>query len=127
MIRKKDASTRLIKPTLPELFVDEVLYLVENWESDWEYNGEIEIFDEGIAQYLLVGQKSHAKFYAALILNKPSLRCSLVPEEPFDSLEEEAENTIHLVYSNPVSPNGEKDLNMLQEILGKRGFRFVKQ
>uniref|UniRef100_A0AC34F0N9 Uncharacterized protein n=1 Tax=Panagrolaimus sp. ES5 TaxID=591445 RepID=A0AC34F0N9_9BILA len=97
MIRKKDASTRLIKPTLPELFVDEVLYLVENWESDWEYNGEIEIFDEGIAQYLLVGQQSHAKFYAALILNKPSLRCSLVPEEPFDSLEEEAENTIHLV------------------------------
>lgn len=43
MIRKKDASTRLIKPTLPELFVDEVLYLAENWESDWEYNGEIEV------------------------------------------------------------------------------------
>ena len=45
MLRKKDASTRLIKPTLPEIYVDNVVDLVENWQQEWEYNGDIQVTD----------------------------------------------------------------------------------
>lgn len=41
--------------------------------------------------------KSHSKFYAALILGKPSLRCKIVKDEPEDVLEMDAENTFKLV------------------------------
>lgn len=58
---------------------------------------KIQIYDEGIAQYLLTDMNSHLKFYAALILGKPSLRCKIIKEEPYDALDNEAENTFKLV------------------------------
>uniref|UniRef100_A0AC34RI96 Uncharacterized protein n=1 Tax=Panagrolaimus sp. JU765 TaxID=591449 RepID=A0AC34RI96_9BILA len=126
MLRKKDASTRLIKPTLPEIHVDQVVDLVENWQAEWEYNGEIQIYDEGIAQYLLIGPESHNKFFASLILGKPSLRCTLNPEEPVDLLEEKAGNTFQLIYGRPLSQQAEKDIDYLIQILTKRGYHFEK-
>lgn len=57
----------------------------------------MQIYDEGIAQYLLIGPESHAKFFASLILGKPSLRCTVNPEEPADVLEEKTGNTFQLV------------------------------
>ncbi|KAE9553769.1 hypothetical protein FO519_002990 [Halicephalobus sp. NKZ332] len=124
MLRKKDASTRLIKPTLPEIFVDNVVDFVENWQPEWEYNGEIQIYDEGIAQYLLIGPKSHAKFFASLILGKPSLRCTVLPEEPIDELEEKAGSTFKLIYGQPLSRQAEKDIEFLIQTLEKRGYHF---
>uniref|UniRef100_A0A0N5AJT5 DUF1794 domain-containing protein n=1 Tax=Syphacia muris TaxID=451379 RepID=A0A0N5AJT5_9BILA len=95
--RQKDVSTRLIKPTLPDINVDNVLGLVANWNLEWEVDGEISIYDEGIAQYMLTDRISHEKFYAALILRKPSLRCRLSKEEPNDILDKEEDNCFTLV------------------------------
>ncbi|KAK6111459.1 hypothetical protein QQG55_43730 [Brugia pahangi] len=95
--RQKDISTRLMKPTCPDIRIKDVLHLVKNWNSAWEFNGDITVFDAGIAQYLLVDDRSHDVFFASLILGKPSLRCKLVNNEPKDVLDEEAENTFNLV------------------------------
>uniref|UniRef100_A0A1I8EAS8 Uncharacterized protein n=1 Tax=Wuchereria bancrofti TaxID=6293 RepID=A0A1I8EAS8_WUCBA len=105
--RQKDISTRLMKPTCPDIRIKHVLHLVKNWNSAWEFNGDITVsialislsavFDAGIAQYLLVDDRSHDVFFASLILGKPSLRCKLVSNEPKDVLDEEAENTFNLV------------------------------
>uniref|UniRef100_A0A7E4V9J8 BTB domain-containing protein n=1 Tax=Panagrellus redivivus TaxID=6233 RepID=A0A7E4V9J8_PANRE len=124
MSRRKDASTRLIKPTLPEIYVDEVLQLVDHWDPDWECNGDVQIFDEGIAQYLLIGPKSHSKFFASLILSKPSLRCTVLPTEPVDVLEEQAGNTLQLIYSGQITSQGAKDIEFLKQVLSKRGYHF---
>lgn len=55
------------------------------------------VFDAGIAQYLLVDDRSHNVFFASLMLGKSSLRCTLVSKEPKDVLDEEADNTFNLV------------------------------
>jgi hypothetical protein len=47
----------------------------------------MQVFDEGIAQYSLTDAISHSKFYASLILGKPSLRCTVIDNEPNDILE----------------------------------------
>ncbi|TMS38689.1 hypothetical protein L596_005356 [Steinernema carpocapsae] len=94
--RQKDVSTRLIRPTLPDLDLKQVLNFASNWDSKWEYDGSICVHDEGIAQYQLTNEESHLKFYAALILNKPSLRCRLDPEEPEDVLDLKAANVLTL-------------------------------
>lgn len=45
---------------------------------------------------MLTDAESHYKYLAALVLNKPSLRCSLTPHEPEDILDQSG-NTITLV------------------------------
>uniref|UniRef100_A0A1I8APP9 Rad60-SLD_2 domain-containing protein n=1 Tax=Steinernema glaseri TaxID=37863 RepID=A0A1I8APP9_9BILA len=95
--RQRDVSTRLIRPTLPSVDVSAVLELANNWDNKWEYDGSISVHDEGIAQYPLTNDQSHLKFYAALILNKPSLRCRLDPEEPEDVLDVKADNVLTLI------------------------------
>ncbi|EPB77262.1 hypothetical protein ANCCEY_03633 [Ancylostoma ceylanicum] len=96
MGREKDVSTRLIRPTIPEFDTSRLLLFVERWDPNWEHDGSIKIFDEGIAQYMLADIESHYKYMAALILSKPSLRCRLVEEEPDDILDAEG-NRITLV------------------------------
>uniref|UniRef100_A0A914C4P8 Uncharacterized protein n=1 Tax=Acrobeloides nanus TaxID=290746 RepID=A0A914C4P8_9BILA len=122
--RERDVSMRLIKPTLPEIYVDEVVYLVKNWDPNWEIDGEITIYDEGIAQYLLTDMNSHLKFYAALILGKPSMRCKIVKEEPEDILDMEAENNFKLISQKQLTPESVKSIEFLKQALSRRGFRF---
>lgn len=40
---QKDVSTRLMKPTRPEIRVKQVLRLVRNWNSTWDYGGEVTV------------------------------------------------------------------------------------
>ncbi|VDM85496.1 unnamed protein product [Strongylus vulgaris] len=119
MGREKDVSTRLIRPTIPEFDTSRLLMFVERWDPNWEHDASIkvssmviyisllslrsmlslcyvQIFDEGIAQYMLADIESHYKYMAALILSKPSLRCRLVEQEPDDILDAEG-NIITLV------------------------------
>ncbi|VDD89928.1 unnamed protein product [Enterobius vermicularis] len=124
--RQKDVSTRLIKPTLPDINTNIVLDLVTNWNSAWEVDGGISIYDEGIAQYLLTDMQSHEKFFAALILRKPSLRCRITNEEPKDVLDEERGNrfTFHGHDTGALSEAQLKQLEFLKDVLRRRGYRF---
>uniref|UniRef100_A0A1I7XDK7 inorganic diphosphatase n=1 Tax=Heterorhabditis bacteriophora TaxID=37862 RepID=A0A1I7XDK7_HETBA len=97
MGREKDVSTRLIRPTVPEIDITQLLMFVKRWDPNWELDGSIKIYDEGIAQYMLVDPQSHYKYFAAIILSKPSLRCKLVEEEPEDLLDQETGNKFSLV------------------------------
>uniref|UniRef100_A0A0M3IHS2 HECT domain-containing protein n=1 Tax=Ascaris lumbricoides TaxID=6252 RepID=A0A0M3IHS2_ASCLU len=125
--RQKDVSTRLIKPTLPNINITDVLSLANNWNPSWETDAGIAIYDEGIAQYLLVDAQSHIKFFAALILGKPSLRCRLVEEEPKDVLDDDANNSFTIVRNDTgeLTPADMKRLEYLKDILSRRGYRFV--
>jgi len=58
--------------------------------------GLVYVHDEGLAQYQLVDVEAHHIFYAALALGKPSLRCTIVPDEPVDQLDQYA-NTFAIV------------------------------
>ena len=84
----KEVSVRRMKPTEPEIDLTLVFEYAHNWNTEWENDGSVHVFDEGIAQYLLCGKESHHKFYASLVLNKPCLRCSVVEEEPEDDLDD---------------------------------------
>ncbi|GMT24519.1 hypothetical protein PFISCL1PPCAC_15816, partial [Pristionchus fissidentatus] len=121
MFRVKEVSTRLLRPTNPSINVDLLDELVTNWNKDWEADASVKVFDEGLAQYMLVDELSHHKFYAAVILGKPALRCSLVEAEPEDTLDEEAENEFTLTKS---TVNVRDHLDRLMEVLSKRGYRF---
>lgn len=48
--REKDVSTRLIKPTIPDIYIVDVLTFVNSWHPSYEFDGQICIYDEGIAQ-----------------------------------------------------------------------------
>ncbi|CAJ0566252.1 unnamed protein product, partial [Mesorhabditis spiculigera] len=124
MPKEKEVSTRLLRPTLPHIDLEQVFSVVENWDPAWENDANIRIFDEGIAQYMLVDEQSHLKFYAALILSKPSLRCTLVQDEPDDVLDNEAHNTFAVFYRNGISPVETKQIDYLRHTLQKRGYRF---
>ncbi|CAP37052.1 Protein CBG19885 [Caenorhabditis briggsae] len=123
MFREKDVSTRLIRPTITEIHVDKLALFVERWNHDWEIDASIQIFDEGIAQYMLTDVESHYKYFAALILQKPSLRCRIVKEEPRDELEEQ-ENRIHLLGGEKLDNQSHGSVEYLKNILHKRGYRF---
>ncbi|KAK0400117.1 hypothetical protein QR680_003364 [Steinernema hermaphroditum] len=122
--RQKDVSTRLIRPTLPEVDVSNVLAFVNNWDSKWEYDGSINVHDEGIAQYPLTNKDSHLKFYASLIISKPSLRCRLEPEEPEDILDLQAGNVLTLVNIPTMNAQETAQIQFLKDVLSKRGYRF---
>ncbi|PAV76077.1 hypothetical protein WR25_24754 isoform B [Diploscapter pachys] len=94
--REKEVSTRLLRPTLPHIHLEQLMVWVERWDPIWEIDGSIKIFDEGIAQFMLCDPESHMKYYAAVVLGKASVRCSLINEEPDDLLDAQA-NRIHLV------------------------------
>uniref|UniRef100_A0A0K0E4V1 DUF2656 domain-containing protein n=1 Tax=Strongyloides stercoralis TaxID=6248 RepID=A0A0K0E4V1_STRER len=125
--RIKDVSTRLIKPTLQHIPIKELYEIISKWCDEWEHDGSVSIFDEGIAQYLLTDMLSHLKFYGALFLDKPSLKCRLVPESeaPLDVLEEEYENHITFVYNGTGSIDEIKIIEKIKFVLKKRGFRFT--
>uniref|UniRef100_A0A8R1HGX8 Uncharacterized protein n=1 Tax=Caenorhabditis japonica TaxID=281687 RepID=A0A8R1HGX8_CAEJA len=123
MFREKDVSTRLIRPTIPEIHVDKLALFVDRWNHDWEIDASIQIFDEGIAQYMLADVESHYKYFAALILSKPSLRCRIVKEEPRDELEEQ-ENRILLIGGEKLNSESQRNIEYLKGVLHKRGYRF---
>lgn len=57
----------------------------------------VQIYDEGCAQYMLVGEESHHLFYAALIDGRAkTLRCRTVAEEPANPLEDAFGNTFEV-------------------------------
>ncbi|CAJ0928719.1 unnamed protein product, partial [Mesorhabditis belari] len=124
MPKEKEVSTRLLRPTLPQIDIDQVLSVVEHWDSAWENDASIRIFDEGIAQYMLVDPESHLKFFAALVLSKPSLRCTIIDEEPEDELDNEAGNTFTLFMRHSPNADGFKRIEYLKQTLQKRGYRF---
>lgn len=41
--RQKDISTRLMKPTCPDIRIKDVLHLVKNWDPAWEFDGDITV------------------------------------------------------------------------------------
>uniref|UniRef100_A0A915PQ27 Uncharacterized protein n=1 Tax=Setaria digitata TaxID=48799 RepID=A0A915PQ27_9BILA len=122
---QKDVSTRLMKPTLPDIKIKDVLHLVKNWDPAWEFDAHITVFDAGIAQYLLVNDRSHDIFFASLILGKSSLRCKLISDEPRDVLEEDANNTFNLVYEHEVLEDERKKIDYLKTVLSRKGYRFT--
>ncbi|KAI6175839.1 hypothetical protein M3Y97_00733300 [Aphelenchoides bicaudatus] len=122
-IREREVSTRLIRPTLYELDVKQVLEMAQNFNPEWETDGKITVFDEGIAQYSLVDPISHSKFYAALILKKASLRCTVIDNEPNDLLETK-NNTFEVINPIPNSYEANDAFNLLKSILEKRGYQF---
>lgn len=123
--RQRDISTRLMKPTHAEIRVRDVLDLVKCWDPAWEFDGEINVFDAGIAQYLLVGGRSHDIFYASLILGKPTLRCELVTTEPKDVLDEEANNTFSMVDAKEATAEECRKIDYLKSVLSRRGYHFA--
>uniref|UniRef100_A0A914WZ43 Uncharacterized protein n=1 Tax=Plectus sambesii TaxID=2011161 RepID=A0A914WZ43_9BILA len=124
--RQKDVSTRLIKPTLPDIHLDVVLQYVHHWDPTFELDGSIAIYDEGIAQYLLCDIDSHHKFYAALILNKPSLRCTLTEEEPDDVLDASSGNRFDVMMPSGKSLPLEdaEAFEVMKDKLQRRGYKF---
>ncbi|KAI6187193.1 hypothetical protein M3Y98_00215700 [Aphelenchoides besseyi] len=126
--RERDVSTRLLRPTLPEIRLDDVMSMVEQFDPKWETDAGIQVYDEGIAQYSLIDPISHSKFYAALILSKPSLRCTIVAEEPGEELEAKG-NAFKFVATRPVVKNDQNiaRVKVLKEILKKRGYQFTNQ
>ncbi|CAB3409502.1 unnamed protein product [Caenorhabditis bovis] len=123
MNREKDVSTRLIRPTIPDIHVDKLALFVERWNHEWEIDASIQIYDEGIAQYMLVDIESHYKFFAALILGKPSLRCKIVKEEPRDELDEH-DNHIVLLGGEKLTQEAQRGIEFLKTVLHNRGYRF---
>lgn len=93
----KDVSTRLIKPTMATIDIGEVLEMRRRWEPSFEYDGAIIVHDEGIAQYSICDYQSHLRYYVALTMSKPSLRCTIVSQEPDNLLEQQHNATFHLV------------------------------
>ncbi|VDN04656.1 unnamed protein product [Thelazia callipaeda] len=124
---EKDVSTRLMKPTCPEIRIKQVLNLVENWNPAWEYDGDITVFDAGIAQYLLVDERSHDLFFASLILGKSSIRCKLVSTEPKDVLDEEANSVFSLIGENETAEEERKKIDYLKSVLSRKGYRFTSE
>ncbi|VDK89539.1 unnamed protein product [Litomosoides sigmodontis] len=122
--RQKDISTRLIKPTRPDIRIGDVLHLVRNWRSSWDLEGNIAVYDGGIAQYLLVDDRSHDIFFASLILEKRSLRCRLVRNEPRDILEE-TNNTFILIDDYGTPNEDRKKIDRLKIILSRKGYMFT--
>lgn len=99
---------------------------LSTWQPSYEM-GDVIVYDEGLAQYLLCDRDSHHIFYAALILNKPSLRCQLRPsneDPPVDELEEEFGNRLALVGGTGTPEEGEAVKN-LTEKLGKKNYKFI--
>ncbi|KJH49253.1 hypothetical protein DICVIV_04633 [Dictyocaulus viviparus] len=130
MGREKDVSTRLIRPTIPQFDTARILSFVERWDPNWEHDASIKvtitkifIFDEGIAQYMLVDVESHYKFMAAIILSKPSLRCGIIDNEPDDILDSEG-NIITLTKADNLSIEESKKIEHMKQILYNRGYRF---
>ena len=119
----KEVSTRRIRPCLPELDVDRVVSLIRGWESEWEQGG-VSVHDDGLMQYTLVDSESHHRFYAALVLGKSSLRCSLESQEPADLLAEVTRGEFIVHPEAGLSEEAQTVLQHLKSVLGKRGFRF---
>jgi len=122
----KEVSTRLMRPTQHEINVHLVVKYLSTWQASYEMDDVI-VYDEGLAQYLLVDQESHHKFYAALILDKPSLRCRVISsdqEPPVDELEEEFGNRLSLVGGSGTTEEA-VTVKKLTEKLEKKNYKFV--
>ncbi|KAI6234676.1 hypothetical protein M3Y99_00786800 [Aphelenchoides fujianensis] len=126
--RERDISTRLIRPTLAEIRVDEVLEMGDNFDPNWENDAQITVFNEGIGQFPLVGARSHSLLFAALILGKSSLKCTIVNEEPPEELGNRA-NAFRFVTEGPVAKHKENvdRIERLKEVLAKRGYKFANE
>uniref|UniRef100_A0A915CXV8 Uncharacterized protein n=1 Tax=Ditylenchus dipsaci TaxID=166011 RepID=A0A915CXV8_9BILA len=125
-------STRLIKPTQPDIHLDELLRLEANWDTDEVDQLYPAIFDEECAQYLLANDlPSHLKFFAALVRGEPTLRCRLIKVEPENCIENQPkgkENALNIISKSnePLDMQQSKQLEKLMNVLGKRGYRFQK-
>ncbi|CAI4228437.1 unnamed protein product [Auanema sp. JU1783] len=123
MPREREVSTRLIRPTNPFIDQSQLLLFVDRWNPSWEIDGSIKIFDEGIAQYMLADLESHYKYFASLILGKPSLRCQMVGDEPADDLDENG-NKFELISQGELNSEDVQRIELLKMVLSKRGYRF---
>lgn len=122
-LKYKEVSTRLIRPTSPEIRVPLLMEYLNNWQNEYEM-GDVVVYDEQLAQYMLCDDESHHKFYCALILGKPSLRCALSPEEPRDVIGEETGNKLALVGGSATQQEVQA-VETLTNILSKKGYKFV--
>lgn len=121
-LKYKEVSTRLIRPTSPEIHVPLIMEYLRNWQTEFEM-GDVVVYDEGLAQYMLCDRDSHHKFYCALILGKPSLKCALSVDEPQDLIDEVG-NRLVLVGGN-ASQDEIQAIQTLTEIMSKKGYKFV--
>ncbi|VDP17591.1 unnamed protein product [Soboliphyme baturini] len=119
MARRKEVSTRLIKPTDDRVDVPLLMHYLYHWEARFEEDGVVAVYDEGLPQYLLCDKQSHHIFYAALVMAKPSLRCSLSQEEPPN-----ADVSALIVEGLSGEPDELEALKKLREVMTKRGYKF---
>src|SRR5262245_19139131 len=96
IVKSKDISVRLLKPTVPDVNLHEVREFLEHWRPEYDWEGHILVHDSGIAQFSLCDPYSHHLFYAALLLGKPSIKCKLTTVAPFDKLDEECDNKLEV-------------------------------
>ncbi|XP_003368620.1 conserved hypothetical protein [Trichinella spiralis] len=79
-IRYREVSTRRIRPTLPDIDVPLLIELHDNWQSSYAEDGVVVVHYDGVVHYTLCDKRSHHIFYAALALNKLSLRVHIVQQ-----------------------------------------------
>lgn len=68
-VREREVSTRLIRPTLSELNVKQVLEMVQNFDPEWEMNGKITVSCFG--NYWIVKKFSNGHFPSRQIKIRP--------------------------------------------------------
>ncbi|KAI1733268.1 hypothetical protein Ddc_02190 [Ditylenchus destructor] len=116
-------STRLIRPSLPEIRILDVLKFKNDTSGSLPA-----IFDEECAQYLLANDAlSHTQFYSAILRGQPTLRCRLISEEPKNLIESQSpglENTLTIVGNESLSEEERKQLDKFVELLSRKGYRF---
>ncbi|KRY37746.1 conserved hypothetical protein [Trichinella spiralis] len=121
-IRYREVSTRRIRPTLPDIDVPLLIELHDNWQSSYAEDGVVVVHYDGVVHYTLCDKRSHHIFYAALALNKLSLRCTLSNNEPVELVEA---NHNRLRLNNMTStPQAIQLVEKVKQVLEKRGFRF---
>uniref|UniRef100_A0A915HVE3 Phage protein n=1 Tax=Romanomermis culicivorax TaxID=13658 RepID=A0A915HVE3_ROMCU len=114
----KEISTRRIKPTVNQMAIDQICDYASNWRSEYEM-GDITVYDDGV-EFLLCDPESHQKYYAALVLGLPSLRCRVIKDAPENCDPKE------LVVSGSNGSSQQIDnIVTLNNILSKKGYRLT--
>ncbi|VDN17627.1 unnamed protein product [Gongylonema pulchrum] len=121
---EKTVAMRLIKPTIDEVDIKEVLKITKKWKS---MCGQITVHNPKRAKYFLVNKYSHNVYFAALILGKRSIRCKLLDRELASELAKDNGNKLKLTGYNKVSqtPEDDKWIEHLKAVLLEQGYQFV--
>ncbi|CDW55569.1 hypothetical protein TTRE_0000384201 [Trichuris trichiura] len=122
-MKQKRLGVHVMRPTEPIIDVDLFMELVTNWHREYENDGTVVVHDDGLVQYQLIGHRSHHIFYAALVLNKETLTCSVSKQAPVDELMNNG-NLLH--FSRLTGGKLEKAIiRQLKDALEKRGYTFL--